>query len=595
MEATRKRSIKSGTQYDRFFPPAEGGVYTVRKNATLDDTVAFIPKVVYNHINQTRAIAVLQKGGTLQDTCSNIWHFVYEHIQYRKDQNGYEQIRSPARTWRDRNRGVDCDCYSVFISSILLNLSIPHILRITKYRQDHYQHIYPVVPTATGEIIIDCVTDDFDYEVPYSEKKDFAMDLQFLNGFEGPLSCVEDTGPMAARFAGAGLGELGKFRFKNLLNVANKFNPATILLRNGLLASMKLNIGGVAEKLRWSYLTPAQAVAKGIDAQKFAKLVSVRKTLENIFYGAGGKLSNLKKAMLKGKGNKDRAVVAGLGELDFGDIDYMNGDTPLEQLLGPDIYYSENERTFQGLKGFGTFGEPATIASIAAASGVIVKLATALKKVGDLFGSKGRGSNTAVKKNADSPGTNNNANSSGQRRPNSSSSSSSGSTARPSSPAGVNKPSSPTRNAAIPKRRRNTSSRNEASPSDNTGASVNTGEGTSAASTDEDGVTTNTDNSSGSGLVITKGISPSPGSHVAATGNKNAAIQKGFWDKNKSWLKPVAIGAGGIAVLATCYHLLKPKPHPAGPPLSGPPKHTNNKNHPRKSKKHSTKKAVALL
>src|SRR5258708_34225380 len=83
--------------------------------------------------------------------------------------------------------------------------------------------------------------------------------------------------------------------------------------------------------------------------------------------------------------------MAGLGALDFEDIDYMNANTPLEELLGPDIYYSENERTFQGFKGFGALGEPVTLASIAAASGVVAKLVTVLNKVGDVFGGKGHG------------------------------------------------------------------------------------------------------------------------------------------------------------------------------------------------------------
>ena len=89
----------------------------------------------------------------------------------KKDAEGYEQIRSPARAWHDRFSGVDCDCYSVFISSILSNLGIAHTLRITKYQRDYFQHIYPIVPFQNGYITIDCVTDRFNYEVPFSEKK----------------------------------------------------------------------------------------------------------------------------------------------------------------------------------------------------------------------------------------------------------------------------------------------------------------------------------------------------------------------------------------------------------------------------------------
>ncbi|HEX9510603.1 MAG TPA: hypothetical protein VF939_08970 [Puia sp.] len=563
MEANRKRLIKSGYEYDRLFPRAQGGVYTVRKNASLDDTVAFIPKVVYENMGQTRAIAGKLKSDSVYDTCSNIWHFVYDHIQYRKDQNGYEQIRSPARAWHDRRQGVDCDCYSVFISSILLNLGIPHILRITKYREDQFQHIYPVVPRAAGEIIIDCVTNDFDYEVPYSEKKDFTMDLQFLNGFDDPAPSLGDTNLSPIGFAGGSVGELGKFRFKSLLNKLNKLNPGTILLRNGLLASMKLNLGGVAKKLRWSYLTPAQAAAKGVNADRFGKLVSVHKFLETVFYGAGGNLKNLKKAILKGKGNKDKAVMAGLGALDFGDIDYMNANTPLEELLGPDIYYSENERTFQGFKGFGALGEPVTLASIAAASGVIAKLVTALKKVGDIFGGKGHGSNTKVQTTDDSSAGSNNTD----------------------SPEGAASASPASFKRGVP-----TSS----SAGADTDASTPGSTVSPVKATETDSTTAAESDTLSPGPVTTPVIpaAGSSGAHVAS--NSGLANKQGFWNKNKSWLKPVAIGAGGITLLAIGYHLLKATPHAPSPPLSGL---RHPKNHSRKKKKKypKTKTPVALL
>src|SRR6476620_7999482 len=99
MEATRKRNIRSGEEYSQLFPKAEGSTATIRKNANVTHTVAFIPKVVHDTRQQTKALAKTLKGKTTYETCSNIWHFVYQHIAYKKDQDGYEQIRSPARAW----------------------------------------------------------------------------------------------------------------------------------------------------------------------------------------------------------------------------------------------------------------------------------------------------------------------------------------------------------------------------------------------------------------------------------------------------------------------------------------------------------------
>jgi hypothetical protein len=201
MEARKQRNIKSGTQYDHLFPQANVDTHTVQKNAGVSDTVAFIPKVVSRTLNHTKGIAHVLKGRNDYETCRNIWQFVYNHIAYKKDKDGYEQIRSPARSWHDRKSGVDCDCYTTFISSILANLGIKHLLRITKYSRDYFQHIYPVaLLPGNKRVILDCVTDQFDYEVPYSEKKDYPMDLQYLNG-------LDDFGP-------DDMGELGKLKKK---------------------------------------------------------------------------------------------------------------------------------------------------------------------------------------------------------------------------------------------------------------------------------------------------------------------------------------------------------------------------------------------
>ena len=184
MEAATSRKIKDGRAYNHFFPSAAKNTVTVRKNSNVYHTVAFIPKVVQETLWHTEEISKHLKRDNTYETCKNIWHFVYGHIAYKKDADGYEQIRSPARAWHDRYKGVDCDCYSVFISSVLTNLKIPHTLRITKYNRDYFQHIYPIVPVRNGHLTIDCVTDRFNYEVPFSEKKDYPMDLQYLNGFD---------------------------------------------------------------------------------------------------------------------------------------------------------------------------------------------------------------------------------------------------------------------------------------------------------------------------------------------------------------------------------------------------------------------------
>ena len=99
-------------------------------------------------------------------------------------------------------------------------------------------------------------------------------------------------------------GKLKNFIHK-ALHVTNRVNPATALIRSGVLISMKLNLFKVAQRLKFAYLTDEQARQKEVDMSKFDRLKKVKEKLEKIFYDAGGKPENLKKAILTGKGNKN--------------------------------------------------------------------------------------------------------------------------------------------------------------------------------------------------------------------------------------------------------------------------------------------------
>jgi len=597
MEAGRKRNIQSGEPYTHLFPKAEGANKTIRKNADVTHTVAFIPKVVLETLHHTKEIAQRLKGTNTYETCSNIWHFVYQHIAYKKDQEGYEQIRSPARAWHDRKQGVDCDCYSVFISSILTNCNIPHILRITKYHRDYFQHIYPVVVLNGREIPIDCVTDKFNYEVPYSQKKDYPMDLQYLNGFDGDdlgqLYGKKKAKPANKTIAKAKKPSLlqklkskavhkpkskpaptadkpkKKGFLKKVLNKVNKINPATVLLRNGVLAAMKLNVKNIAARLRWSYLTPEQAAQKGIDLGKFQRLIATRQKLEKIFYGAGGNENNLKKAILGGKGNKDKAV-AGLGGFSMAGIEYLNAYTPLPQLLGADIYHSENVEGFEGL---GQLGEPVTLASVGAAMGVLAGIVAALKQIGDIFPKKSKEAqdfdpkvNEAAENNLPVPGT----------------------TPIPEDAAKVALQESA---SSLPV----ATSPNESSFS----LPTPSGESTSTLSP-----VAYSEPVQSEGEITVAPTTPMTTASALVTTNTDAAPvppNESFWDKNKSWLKPVAIGAGGIGLIAIGLAVMKPDAPQnrsgSSKGLSGLPQKRKKKTHHRKTKitKPKKKTAVALL
>lgn len=404
METLIAWKLKDGRMYDQFFPKPSGKTIVIEKDADLGHTMRFIPMAVEATLSDTLAISqALLKESSLQETCRKIWYFIKEHIAYKRDRDGVEEVRRPARLWWDRIG--DCDCFTVFISSVLSNLRIKHILRVTQYDPlKGFQHIYPIVPIpgSSNYYTIDCVVNRFNYEEPFDIHKDHAMELHFLDGI--PQASGESSPNIDAEDLFGTGQDLGKLKIlqkvkqgvqkaketahkvavkvgtgaQKGLHVINRVNPATVLLRTGILVSMKLNMFGVADKLRYSYLSDAEADKRGIDMEKFPKLKKIREKLEKIFYDAGGKPENLREAILTGKGNKNNPVVlSGLGYITTG----YNQTSPLSKILGPSIYTSEVTAN----DSLGELGDPATAASLAASTGAMGIIAGLIKAIGDLF------------------------------------------------------------------------------------------------------------------------------------------------------------------------------------------------------------------
>ncbi|MBU0489174.1 MAG: hypothetical protein KKD31_14605, partial [Bacteroidetes bacterium] len=90
--------------------------------------------------------------------------------------------------------------------------------------------------------------------------------------------------------------ETGRGLVRNIV----RYNPATILLRNGILAAMKLNMFRLAKVAKWGYLSEVAAKEKGLNLIEYQKSVKLLQKLENVFKDVGGKLENLKTAIIKG-------------------------------------------------------------------------------------------------------------------------------------------------------------------------------------------------------------------------------------------------------------------------------------------------------
>ena len=204
------RAIKDGSRYNPYFPPPDERDRVIIDDGEVTDTVELMEKVVWKYLDDTKRIAPLLRRPSTHETCKAIWEFIYGYVQYKLDKRGLEQLRRPARSWAERAIGVDCDCMSIFASSILTNLKIPHKFRITKYSQDSWQHVYVIVPTtgANKYCVIDAVVSEFNYEKKYTDKMDYDMNLKGIN--VAVLSGVSGNdhydAVMATSLSGIGLG-----------------------------------------------------------------------------------------------------------------------------------------------------------------------------------------------------------------------------------------------------------------------------------------------------------------------------------------------------------------------------------------------------
>ena len=173
-----KRRIITTNKYDNCFPRPNYTDPILIPEGTVDETVDLMIDIVNLTKYQTKQLiepAKLQ-GKDKLDTCRRIHTFLIQNYQYAEDSKFAEQLRTPARSWADRRKGVDCDCMSITAGSILSNLKIPFKFRITKYPKSdpaeiRWQHVYVVVPDGDKEIIIDGVISEFNMEKEYLEQK----------------------------------------------------------------------------------------------------------------------------------------------------------------------------------------------------------------------------------------------------------------------------------------------------------------------------------------------------------------------------------------------------------------------------------------
>lgn len=96
-----------------------------------------------NHYNDVARLASHLKADNVLQSAFNVWHWLHTNIKYNYDTPGEEEIRTPARSWADRENGVDCDCIAVFTACLLGAMGYKPKFEIVAFNNSpKFSHIY---------------------------------------------------------------------------------------------------------------------------------------------------------------------------------------------------------------------------------------------------------------------------------------------------------------------------------------------------------------------------------------------------------------------------------------------------------------------
>lgn len=93
-----------------------------------------------------------------------------------------------------------------------------------------------------------------------------------------------------------------------------KNNPVSVAARTGMLIAMKTNLLKIAEKLKWGYLTEAEARENGFDINEWRNAQTQLKKAENLFVNRlKGRAEKFKQAILTGRAGGLKGLTEDLG------------------------------------------------------------------------------------------------------------------------------------------------------------------------------------------------------------------------------------------------------------------------------------------
>jgi LPXTG-motif cell wall-anchored protein len=172
------RKLRDNSRYDKYFENNSCPVVNQGKGQT-EHGVEVMKKYVYSYLDQSKSISINEFSAyDLITTVNKIHEFLYWSLQYKLNTD-LQKVQTPGCSWAIRE--ADCKSYSVFASSILINLGIQHyIRRVAVNFESHYSHVYVIIPKDQNSLSIN---DTNDY---------YVIDATLLENIEQDFTANED-------------------------------------------------------------------------------------------------------------------------------------------------------------------------------------------------------------------------------------------------------------------------------------------------------------------------------------------------------------------------------------------------------------------
>jgi len=166
----------------KLIKPSKQETVLIKGTYNTDDIITEVLAADKETYHDVSAFARSIKYQNLTDLGRKLFDFVFYNIKYVEDPLGDQYVKRPSALFA--TKFGDCKSMALFIGCCLKNLGVTYYYRFVSFSEfDKPTHVYVVIYDENNRlVIIDPVVKKFNYQKPYTFKKDYMNGLYRVNG-----------------------------------------------------------------------------------------------------------------------------------------------------------------------------------------------------------------------------------------------------------------------------------------------------------------------------------------------------------------------------------------------------------------------------